>query len=35
MLGEEFKMNELTGILLIGGGLALLSLIGWAASRRT
>ena len=34
MLGEEFKMSELTGILLIGGGLALLSLLGWAASRR-
>lgn len=34
MLGEEFKISELTGILLIGGGLALLSLIGWAASRR-
>ena len=35
MLGEEFKIGELTGILLIGGGLALLSLIGWAASRRS
>ncbi len=34
MLGEEFKLTELTGILLIGSGLALLSLIGWAASRR-
>jgi drug/metabolite transporter (DMT)-like permease len=34
LLGEEFKISELTGILLIGGGLALLSLIGWAASRR-
>ncbi len=34
MLGEEFKLSELTGILLIGAGLALLSLIGWAASRR-
>lgn len=35
MLGEEFQMSELTGMLLIGSGLALLSLIGWAASRRT
>lgn len=35
MLGEEFKIGELIGILLIGGGLALLSLIGWAASRRS
>ncbi len=35
MLNEEFKLSELTGILLIGGGLALLSLIGWAASRRS
>ena len=34
MLGEEFKMSEVTGMLLIGGGLALLTLIGWAASRR-
>lgn len=34
MLNEEFKLTELTGILLIGSGLALLSLIGWAASRR-
>jgi drug/metabolite transporter (DMT)-like permease len=34
MLGEEFKITEITGILLIGSGLALLSLIGWAASRR-
>lgn len=34
MLNEEFKVSELTGILLIGSGLALLSLIGWAASRR-
>ncbi len=35
MLGEEFKVSEVTGILLIGSGLALLSLISWAASRRT
>ena len=32
--GEEFKTLEIAGILLIGGGLALLSLISWAASRR-
>lgn len=32
--GEEFKSTEVAGILLIGGGLALLSLLGWAASRR-
>jgi drug/metabolite transporter (DMT)-like permease len=35
MMGEEFKFSEVAGILLIGGGLALLSLIGWAASRRS
>lgn len=33
-LGETFKSGEIGGILLIGGGLALLSLLGWAASRR-
>lgn len=33
-LGEDFSFGEVTGILLIGAGLALLSLIGWAASRR-
>ncbi|MGA8863076.1 MAG: EamA family transporter [Gallionella sp.] len=33
-LGEEFKVSEMAGILLIALGLALLSLIGWAASRR-
>jgi len=32
--GEEFKAIEVAGILLIGGGLVLLSLLGWAASRR-
>jgi len=32
--GEEFKALEIAGILLIGGGLALLSLLSWAASRR-
>ena len=35
MLGEDFKFSEVMGILLIGAGLALLSLIGWAASRRS
>ena len=35
MMGEEFKVSEAMGILLIGTGLALLSLIGWAASRRS
>lgn len=34
MLGEDFRFGQVTGILLIGSGLALLSLIGWAASRR-
>jgi drug/metabolite transporter (DMT)-like permease len=34
MLGEQFKPSELAGILLIGSGLALLSLLGWAASQR-
>mgnify|MGYP002776449480 CR=1 FL=1 len=32
--GEEFRTSEIAGILLIGSGLALLSLLGWAASRR-
>lgn len=32
--GEEFKTGEIAGILLIGTGLALLSLFSWAASRR-
>ena len=32
--GEEFKATEVAGILLIGGGLVLLSLLSWAASRR-
>ncbi len=35
MLGEEFKFSEAMGILLIGCGLALLSLMGWLASRRS
>ncbi len=34
-MNEGFTRSELGGILLIGGGLALLSLIGWAASRRS
>lgn len=34
MMGEEFKLSEAMGILLIGTGLALLSLLGWMASRR-
>jgi len=33
-LGEDFSFGEVTGILLIGTGLALLSLIGWATARR-
>lgn len=32
--GEEFKSSEIAGIVLIGCGLALLSLFGWIASRR-
>ncbi len=35
VLKEEFNASELTGIVLIASGLALLSLIGWAASRRS
>ena len=34
VLGEDFQQGEVMGILLIGVGLALLSLSGWAASRR-
>lgn len=34
MLGEDFRFGEVTDILLIGAGLVLLSLIGWADSRR-
>jgi drug/metabolite transporter (DMT)-like permease len=34
ILKEEFSLSELAGIVLIASGLALLSLIGWAASRR-
>ena len=34
MLDEAFKLSELSGILLIGSGLVMLSLFSWAASRR-
>ncbi len=34
MMGEEFRLAELAGILLIACGLAVLSLFGWASSRR-
>ena len=34
LLGESFKLLEVTGIVLIGSGLLLLSLLSWAASRR-
>jgi drug/metabolite transporter (DMT)-like permease len=34
-MGEDFSLGEAAGILLIGTGLALLALIGWAASRRS
>lgn len=34
-MGEEFKLSEMAGIILIGCGLALLTLIGWMASRRS
>jgi len=33
-LGENFKLSEVAGIVLIGGGLLLLSLLGWASARR-
>ncbi len=35
MMGEDFSFGEGMGILLIGTGLALLSLIGWAGGRRS
>ncbi len=34
MMGEEFRVAELAGIVLIGGGLSLLALIGWISERR-
>jgi drug/metabolite transporter (DMT)-like permease len=33
MMEEAFSLTEMAGILLISGGLALLSFIGWAANR--
>jgi drug/metabolite transporter (DMT)-like permease len=35
LLGEEFGVIEVLGMLMIGVGLCLLSLIGWMASRRS
>jgi drug/metabolite transporter (DMT)-like permease len=35
LLSEEFKTTEMIGILLIGAGLALLSLLGWLSTRRS
>ena len=35
MLGEDFRVSEITGIVLIGAGLVLLSVIGWLASKRS
>ncbi|NDU91627.1 MAG: EamA family transporter [Ferrovum sp.] len=34
LTGENFKLPEVAGILLIGAGLLLLALMGWLASRR-
>jgi hypothetical protein len=34
-LGEDFTFGEETGILFIGTGLTLLSVIGWESSRRS
>lgn len=34
MLSEQFRLDEIIGILLIGIGLGLLSLFGWMSSRR-
>ena len=34
VLNEGFSASEIAGMLLIGGGLALLSLLGWVAARR-
>jgi drug/metabolite transporter (DMT)-like permease len=34
VLGEPFSATEVSGIVLIGAGLMLLSLLGWLASRR-
>ena len=35
LLGEEFRIIEVVGMLMIGVGLCLLSLISWMASRRS
>lgn len=35
IFGETFSLSELSGIVLIGGGLVFLSLLGWATSRRS
>jgi len=35
MLNEAFKLSELTGMLLIGSGLLMLSLFAWTAARRS
>jgi drug/metabolite transporter (DMT)-like permease len=34
IMSEQFAVSEMVGILLIGSGLALLSLFGWMASKR-
>lgn len=34
ILGEDFRATEIAGIVLIASGLALLSFLGWLASRR-
>jgi drug/metabolite transporter (DMT)-like permease len=34
LMGETFRPTEIAGIVLIAAGLALLSLLGWLASRR-
>jgi drug/metabolite transporter (DMT)-like permease len=34
VMGEQFSASEIAGMALIGGGLALLSFLGWLASRR-
>ena len=35
LLGEEFRVVEVVGMLMIGIGLCLLSVLGWMASRRS
>ena len=34
LLGERFRVREVVGMVLIGGGLAVLTLVGWLAARR-